>query len=454
METAISMMRDHIQRRSRASSPNREEARQLWYSAPPGLQIYDREVINVLLNLAKSHLSSTFAIFSTFEAITGMKEELCLAMASVGGLFCTVQGSTKIAKKLYNDARRLLLESVMQISPPSFSTSLSSAKTFILLEIYGICSGDKRSYEFVEAFHANTLQAITSCRSSPFEDPHDDQGQQLLLLSEAMHVLESYRVLLLLRPPSFAPEYHPNLEATRDLQVQQGLSRSGLWPLMSPGNLKDVAASDLKNLTAISAYSWMSSPQGLENLPHQQLWKAEFVELALDRWIQAKTLSSEPVEHPDISQLVLYHLTHINLHSNLRTLQRFTQEFMTSLRTSSRGEISDSIRRWTAGSHFKVAHWHAETILRLVKEAVAPRRRHQSQTERMRFLEPPHLPYCVYFAALIVWYGALAISGQQSFGDACIDASTQLLFALKVRVSKQLGEALCDLLSDEGRDGK
>jgi hypothetical protein len=28
---------------------------------------------------------------------------------------------------------------------------------FILLEVYGLCSGDKRSYEFVEAFHAKML---------------------------------------------------------------------------------------------------------------------------------------------------------------------------------------------------------------------------------------------------------------------------------------------------------
>jgi len=28
---------------------------------------------------------------------------------------------------------------------------------FILLELYGLCSGDKRSYEFVEAFHGNLI---------------------------------------------------------------------------------------------------------------------------------------------------------------------------------------------------------------------------------------------------------------------------------------------------------
>lgn len=32
-----------------------------------------------------------------------------------------------------------------------------NAAQFILLELYGLCSGDKRSYEFVEAFHGNLL---------------------------------------------------------------------------------------------------------------------------------------------------------------------------------------------------------------------------------------------------------------------------------------------------------
>jgi hypothetical protein len=29
---------------------------------------------------------------------------------------------------------------------------------FILLEIYGLCSGDKRSYEFVEVFHGDLME--------------------------------------------------------------------------------------------------------------------------------------------------------------------------------------------------------------------------------------------------------------------------------------------------------
>ena len=112
MQIAIDLMQSHFQRRSRAPSPTAGEATQMWYSKQPRLQIYDKDIVNVFLNLGRRHLATTFAVFANFEADAGTSEELCLVMAAVGGLFCEVPGSTKIAKSLYNDSRRILLESV------------------------------------------------------------------------------------------------------------------------------------------------------------------------------------------------------------------------------------------------------------------------------------------------------------------------------------------------------
>ena len=81
IDDAIGLLRDHFQQRSGVSSPVKEESKQLWYSAPPRLQIYDEDVVNVFLNLGRIHLSSTFPIFSDFEANPGTNEFLCLAMA-------------------------------------------------------------------------------------------------------------------------------------------------------------------------------------------------------------------------------------------------------------------------------------------------------------------------------------------------------------------------------------
>lgn len=99
-----------------------------------------------------------------------------------------------------------------------------------------------------------------------------------------------------------------------------------------------------------------------------------------------------------------------------------------------------------------MSQWHAETILRLVKESqAASRRRSQIDKDELIHSEPPHLPYCVYFATLVLWYGLWARNGQTSAQDTHLDASVQLLFSLRAHVSKILGHALLELSSDENQ---
>ena len=148
MGGAVGLMHEEMQRRSssRASSPSREAQQRSWYSAAPNLAVYDDEIINVLLNVARRHIAPTFRIFADFAVTNDTRVELCLAMAALGGLYCGPQapGSNKVAQMLYNDARRLLLEKYLLHAEGPFKQSLSIAKTFILLEVYGLCSGDKR----------------------------------------------------------------------------------------------------------------------------------------------------------------------------------------------------------------------------------------------------------------------------------------------------------------------
>lgn len=450
------MMRDFFQRRSRAPSPTREEPRQLWhqwYSAPPHLQIYDEEVINILLNLAKTHLSSTFSIFSDFEATLGMKEELCLAMAAVGGLFCTVSDSAKVAKKLHNDARRLQLEAILPPQMPQFRAAIDAAKTSILLEIYGICSGDKRSYELTEAYHAETLRTIRACWLIPFDGSSIERERQLQLLSQAVHVLESYRVLLLLRAPSFFEASRASGYLGDDKSESFRKSTGHLRYLMSPGRVSGETSGSLETLAEISSYSWALCPHGLANLNGQFLWNHDFIELALERWNQSRLMSAEVSTQSQLSTMLLYHLTHINLHSDLRILQRSTKDFMDSANSPKSSKVSHSITTWLATSHFEVAYWHSEAIQSLVREAMSTaRRRTQFHADKSHLLESPHLPFCIYFSTLILWYGAEGKTSLDASGDAVIDNGSQLLLALKVKVAKHLASALCDLLSEHSKE--
>jgi hypothetical protein len=181
--SALGIVEEYQQLKSGAATPSPESNNpQRWFSEPPQPQIYDDEVINIFLDLACNHIGSTFKVFATFNIDGETRTELYLALAAVGGLFCQVTGSFDVAKALYHDARRLLHASTNEESAQSSNDvgkSLSFCKTvciscfpttlpsnqrmltsdkLLLLELYGYCSGDKRTYEFVEAFHTDLLQ--------------------------------------------------------------------------------------------------------------------------------------------------------------------------------------------------------------------------------------------------------------------------------------------------------
>jgi hypothetical protein len=112
MLDAIAMMRAHFQTKPGAASLVTSDSQHMWYSAPPRLQMYDKDMINVFLNLAKNHLASTFTFLLPFQAYPGVAEELVIAIAAVGALYCDVDGSHKLAKACYNDARRMVFAKV------------------------------------------------------------------------------------------------------------------------------------------------------------------------------------------------------------------------------------------------------------------------------------------------------------------------------------------------------
>ncbi|KAH8913108.1 hypothetical protein BR93DRAFT_964228 [Coniochaeta sp. PMI_546] len=443
MDSAIDMMKDQLQRRSRASSPSREAQRWSWYSALPQLGVYDEDLINVLLNVSRRHISSTFAIFVDFEVGPGTRVELCLAMAAVGGLYCTCPDSNKIAKMLFNDARRLMLQDYLQYRQNSFEDYLSFAKTFILLEVYGLCSGDKRAYEFMEVFHGSKVHAATSCIKSLPTEAGMKQQNETRLLSEAMHVLDSYRVLLLQRPPSFVDDLESPL-----LQSQSS------DPDSADANSAASSDGDMYHLASCIRYSWMASPRDADGCALPRLWKAEFVQLALDRWMQSNSYPSGqcPLEP---SQMLLYHLAHVSLQSNMAVLHRLAQQAAagsTSTLPTNQAQ-NDGIRPWTSNRQCAIALWHSKAILRIAQEGkTAPQRKASTSVNRdkTQVAEPPHLPLCVYFATLVVWFGETKSGGDNaSSASDLVDAGSQLLFKLRVPMAKFLGTALCDLISSE-----
>jgi len=116
IQSAIAVVHRYSQSRSGAASPIQDSSPQTWFSEPPQADLYDSEVLDIFVGLAVAHLDGTFKLFANFAITDHTTTELYRAMAAVGGLFCRVSGSFKIAKALYHDARRLLLASVIHCS--------------------------------------------------------------------------------------------------------------------------------------------------------------------------------------------------------------------------------------------------------------------------------------------------------------------------------------------------
>jgi hypothetical protein len=84
----------------------------MWYSAVPNLTHYRPEIKEVFLRLFQRHIPATFPIFERPNCQHKRPASYILAMAAVGGLFCSVPGSAEVARSMYNDARRLSLATV------------------------------------------------------------------------------------------------------------------------------------------------------------------------------------------------------------------------------------------------------------------------------------------------------------------------------------------------------
>jgi hypothetical protein len=108
---AMKTLQDNRRFLSRASSPRRFQEQSRWLLDPPSRR-HDPEIVNVFLNLFAIHVATTFTTFQNFHITENTPASLILAMAAVGGLFCKIEGSFRIARAMHNDARRIMLTRV------------------------------------------------------------------------------------------------------------------------------------------------------------------------------------------------------------------------------------------------------------------------------------------------------------------------------------------------------
>jgi hypothetical protein len=459
-------MQDYFDRKSRAPSPSLNKVSRMWYSAPPDLTNHNKDIVKIFLSLFRKHIPSTFPLFT--DTVRSQKNQVAytLAMAATGGMFCKVAGSTAVAKSMYNDARRLLLASfsvrdTTTLEGSSPQDRLVVVKTFILLELYGLCSGDKRSYEFVEAFHGNLIHALQeyshACQMFPDDLGTTEQNTHLL---ESLYILDCYHVVIIQHPPSLSWHHidsFANSPPPASRMQQLGHCLQELTNGHVPIN-PHIDEFSLPSLAALCVYLWPaayarqnrygSDEVVIESL---SLWKPDFAESACNNWLRA----IGPKRNP--SELTIYHLMNIMLHANLAVVQHFAHSPPGSAaRDAKKSAIGKEITAWVQSRHYQIACWHAEQLITTIEGAFMssgnrseqqPSSRTSVHAEPRRLpYEAPHVPYAVYYATLVVWCRSVfkeeKTKSSTSGGWASIARGERILSLHDVHIAQLLAHVL------------
>lgn len=130
------IVRDYFDRKY-PSTPIPNKTSTTEYSAPANIYNHDPDIINVFLNLFNRYIPQTFPIFDGVKVTRLTRPEYCLAVAAVGGLFCSVKGYFEITRAMYNDSRKLLLGFVSMGPPMVFADLIfSRSKTDLVSKIH------------------------------------------------------------------------------------------------------------------------------------------------------------------------------------------------------------------------------------------------------------------------------------------------------------------------------
>ncbi|KAH7133857.1 hypothetical protein EDB81DRAFT_805209 [Dactylonectria macrodidyma] len=419
-----------------------------WLTTRPSLSNFDRLVVNRFINLFVHKVPQVFISFKDFCIKNSTTEEEVLAVASFGGLYCTAAGSLVIARAMCSDSRRLLLTRVQTAMPVDAERKISLIRCLLLLELFGIFSGDKRLCELSEAFHIQFLQILSQCsRSTLYTDAHYDLAFRVI---HDFQILECYRTTLLQWPAYL----HPGISLFGSMQPTSPQSlfhpvrgeilevvKALLTPAGPPVDLSDscINTSALTALLVLSSHSVPVKPAD----ESECLWDKRFFELGLSNWLRSQDATV------DASMLLLFHVGTIVLHTSMARVHSLVRAFC--IRKSCLSSVIGPISQWRESPDCEVALLHAHRVLALGQQLIRTSSREASMhpVSRVSGLdeqtrgEAPHLSICVYLAAITIW--AAHVSEQPSRHDAAIATLSQgcrVLQHLEIRIADGFGKIL------------
>ncbi|KAJ9603451.1 hypothetical protein H2200_012229 [Cladophialophora chaetospira] len=421
---------------SRPSSPSSAQAyeqfiRNLGQDSPIEC---DRLILDVFIGLFQVHVAPTFPCFKDFRANSSTPEELYLAMAATGGLYCQLPRSEVVANWLLHKARRKLMTLVHSGAP----CDLATAQTYVLMHAFAVLSGDKRILLLDEVYISQTVQTLENFIGDQAGIP--SVSAETTLLKHAMLLLQCYRVLILQEPTVMSGA--AILRGARLTGVDRGMSSTSvdedvpaLVLCITSSTLSDIRiesseastqslcalsiiASHLRRLPGPTARLFKSRPSHAKAVPRD--WRQEFMEVSLQKWL---TLHSRP---PTVGNMLLYHLSHLNLYCYFAEMERIAcmakqmvERHPVSTHISDQTSLTaSSFARWrvdalqkcfTPTKDIDKAAWHAHRIHEIATDVEIFSRssgepvhlRHEVSASSSK--EPLHYSFTVYYASMVIW---------------------------------------------------
>lgn len=158
----------------------------------------------------------------------------------------------------------------------------------------------------------------------------------------------------------------------------------------------DTTASPMTLISGLAVYGWpVRFPRQHDMFDEVTAQTRTFIDLACEAWWQQR-------DPNDFSSAVIHHMLLLLLHTNVSVLQTFAY--------STQARASAEVSTWTRSRHYEVAKWHADRILTIVEDALAPLRESDDSSGLPVHIEPkrlpfeaPHIPYAIYYATLTLW---------------------------------------------------
>lgn len=250
-------------------------------------------------------------------------------------------------------------------------------------------------------------------------------------------MLDCYRVAILQRPPTCAPDLLRILFPELETNVANG-DRNPLRHLFTPNSFVPTEIFSQTGIWLLTAVSYFASSGSLSS--HCR-WRPEFAESALAKWANMQVCQSIP------SMALLHHLMNIELHANLSLLQGFARARVSAAtgETATYKSLSHKVHQWLTTVDYKISEWHAHQIVMKASatylddaDVALPR----TLKPEERRIAMPHTPYCIYFATLILWCKAINAESPFPTSWSHIQKGVSILSTLGIRVATILAQAL------------